>query len=149
MIQRIQTLWLLLATAAAASMFFLPLAYIYAGDTEMVLRFSGLYHSASGELYDTAYTIAGLIGITALLSFITIFLYKRRVLQMRLCVYTAVLMVAIMALTAYYLFYKFADFEIVPEFMVFMPLVGFILLLMARRAVKRDEGLVRAIDRIR
>jgi hypothetical protein len=149
MIQRIQTLWLLLATASGALMFFMPLAYLYSGGAELVLKYSGVYNTATGELHTTAYTITGLIAITVFLSFITIFIYKNRILQMRLCVYTAILMIAVMALTAYYLFYMYSGFKIVPEFIVFLPLIGFILLLMARRAIKRDEELVRAIDRIR
>jgi hypothetical protein len=58
-------------------------------------------------------------------------------------------MVAVMGLLAYHLFYVYSDFTVLPEFVVFMPVIGFIFLLMARRAVKRDEELVRAIDRIR
>lgn len=151
MIQRIQSLWLLMAAASAAMLFFMPLAFIlnHAQEQVIVFKLSGIIATNDNTLLVSTYTLAGLTAITALLSLINIFLFKKRTLQMRISVYSAILMLALAGLIAYYLFYLFAGFNLSIRFVVFMPIIGFILLLMARRAVKRDEELVRAIDRIR
>ncbi len=149
MIQRIQTLWLFLALASSVIMFFFPVANLFSETQEFIFFLIGIYAANDCSLYATTYSLIGLTGLTGLLSFITIFLYKKRVTQMRLCVYTSILMLAIIGIEAYYIFYLFKGHEFLINYIAFMPLIGFILLLMARRAIKKDEELIKSIDRIR
>jgi len=70
---------------------------------------------------------------------------------MRFTVFNFIIVLGIYALIA---FYRFAaiDFEITDtyyNFTLVFPLVSAILILMARRGIKKDEDLVRSIDRIR
>jgi hypothetical protein len=70
MIQRIQTIWLLLASAAAFSVLRFPFYYT---PTPMALEING------SAQYNTLISLA----FSACLSFITIFLYGNRMLQLK------------------------------------------------------------------
>ncbi|MEA2041102.1 MAG: DUF4293 domain-containing protein [Bacteroidota bacterium] len=149
MIQRIQTLWLLLATLLVGTMFFFPLAEIIDFSNDYIIEISkvGQYPYESVEM--VLYIVIGLIAVSVLLIFLNIFLYKRRPIQMRICVYTAILMLGILGAEAYLFLWVFGEFSILPGLAAFSPVLGFILLLMARRAIKLDDLLVKSINRLR
>ena len=85
------------------------------------------------------------------MALITIFLYKNRVLQLRLTVFNAVLMAGYYGMLFMYLFFAQVKFgakwylEIVAAF----PLVCIILAFLAMRGIARDEALVKSLNRIR
>ncbi len=88
--------------------------------------------------------------ISTTLSVYTIFLYKRRPLQARLC------MVNIFIMVLWYISMIVVSKQLSPEAMNFrleiassFPAVEAILLFMARKGILADEKLVRAADRIR
>ena len=150
MIQRIQSLWLLLATASTAIMFFLPLAEISTADAEVYsLNFFSIKTVTDSTVVHTAYSLSGLVGIVTFLSFICVFLFKKRNLQMRICMFNSLLIIGIIALTAYFTYFVVKDSEALPGIAATFPLIAFIFTLMARRAVKKDEELVSSVDRIR
>ena len=80
MIQRIQTLYLLLATALMSLTLFLPLATITSGAEEVIVK-----AFSAGESSLPLY-LGLLLSATTLLPFVTIFLFKNRLAQIRLCV---------------------------------------------------------------
>ena len=152
MIQRIQTLYLLLATAMMSLTLFLPLATIVYGGNELVLK---------------AFTVSGVEGIgmplpiylglllaaTTALLLVIIFIYKKRLVQIRLCVSAIVLLLGSAALIGLYC-YRLCD--ILTSELVFtlgfaslMPVVAIIPVVLAIRGIARDEALVRSLDRIR
>ncbi|MFW6095311.1 MAG: DUF4293 family protein, partial [Bacteroidota bacterium] len=85
MIQRIQTLYLLIALILTGVLFFFPFAEILSAENELYsFHFNGFYHAESEELYiQTIPSIILLIAI-ALLNIVIIFLFKKRIIQMRL-----------------------------------------------------------------
>ncbi len=129
MIQRIQSVYLLLVTALLTTNIFLPGA--------------GLNYTPWGQL---AILILG-----ALVSFATIFLFKNRKLQIRMCIFNMLIM------TGYYivflLFVLMAKSNIQAPFQfsfgLCLPLIAMILNYLAIRAIRKDEDKVRAADRIR
>ncbi len=150
MIQRIQSLWLLLALISTSVMFFLPLAEISTADADVYsLNFENIKTTTDNSVVHTAYSLAGLIGIVTLLSFISLFLFKYRNLQMRICMFNSLLIIGIIALTAYFTYFVVKDSEAFPGIAAILPLIAFIFTLMARRAVKKDEELIKSVDRIR
>ena len=90
--------------------------------------------------------------VASAISIFAIFLYKKRMLQARLCVYNILLILVWMALCAYYVYTNQAKAEnshLEMEFTAALPAVSLILYILARRGIIKDEKLVRAADRIR
>ena len=84
-----------------------------------------------------------------MLSFINIFLFKNRKLQLRICVFNVLLIIALIALTAYFLFFVLKNPDVTFEIASIFPIIALILILMGRNGIKKDEKLIRSIDRIR
>jgi len=156
MIQRKQSVYLLLVAVMMSWMFIRPYAEISIMDGRMLI-----FHSASIRSYTTPheftyfrYTIplVLLVLITGFLNFANIFLYTRRILQIRLSIISAGLLVVIMGTMVYYYFLTMHTTEhTLHEFRVaaIFPIIGIILNFLAYRAIHQDEMLVKSYDRIR
>ncbi len=150
MIQRIQTLYLMLAVAMLISCLAMPIGSVEPQGMGVSAKMFnlGLYQ---GENF-TAYPLllADLV-ITAALSLVTVFMFKRRALQMRLCTVSVVLCLL------WYAYYAYCAFVALPvdgatfhvAFGACLPLIAIILLMMAHRGIKADDRLVKSMDRIR
>lgn len=155
MIQRIQTLYLLGVVVLTTLMICLPLAYFVGGEETFNLYGYGLRSVATGEMYKTTVILAIILGLSALLPLVNIFLYKRRMTQIRYCVVEFVLLIGslIMLAVHYYLFYRaFADFEFHAQGIkvtMLLPIASLFLNYLAMKAIAADEMLVRSVDRIR
>ena len=135
---------MLIVTALMAVTLFAPLAW-FAGEAGEFGLYAFSLKTAAGEAVQR----------TCVLPFITIFLFKRRLLQLRLCVVEMVLLVgsAVMEGVYYFLSYRvFAEQTFHTQVLkpaVVLPLVCLLFAYLAARAVFRDELMVRAADRIR
>ena len=143
MIQRIQTLYLLVVAALVAVTLFVPLAWFGVGGERYDLYAFAL-RSADGTAVLRAPVYTGIaLAAACALPLVTIFLFRRRMLQVRLCVVEMVL------LAAYFFFgHGVADFQGLKP-VAALPLVGVLFAWLAARAIFRDELLVRSLDRIR
>ncbi len=149
MIQRIQTLWFFLASVAAALIFFFPVIELTADNNMKIYEYSSISIAGIDNLIQTAYIIAGLTGIIALLSFVGIFLYKNRMLQMRISTFASLLVIFLVGLLTFFSWSTLANPSAAIGLSAILPLVVFIFLLMGRRAVKKDDNLIKSVDRIR
>lgn len=155
MIQRIQTLYLLGVVVLTTLMMCLPLAEFMGGAETFNLYGYGLRSVATGEMYKSTIFLAIMLVAAALLPLINIFLYKRRMTQIRYCIVEFVLLVGavIMLAVHYYLFYRaFADFDFHAQGMkvtMLLPIAALFLNYLAMKAIAADEVLVRSVDRIR
>lgn len=150
MLQRIQTLFLLLAAAAMLVASVTPLAFfMYSGD-KVVFEAIGIY--LNDVLNDSTWGLFALGMVSSVLSLITVFLYKQRILQIRLSVFNAMLMVG------FYLYFGFILYNLFPvENLVFrkvgvgliMPVIAIILTILAIRKIGADEALIRSLNRLR
>ncbi|MBA5629467.1 DUF4293 domain-containing protein [Moheibacter lacus] len=89
-------------------------------------------------------------GISALLSLTTIFLYKSRKLQMRLNGLNVILNILLIGYLAYGLSNLpggFSDSE--KGIGLLVPFISIVLLFIANRFIKKDEKLVKSVDRFR
>lgn len=152
MIQRIQTLYLLLATALMACTLFMPIAHVSTAQGELVLQAFKPFGSemAFGWLF------AALFILATLLPLVTIFLFKYRKRQVGLCAAEGVLQLG--AVVVILLFYWLIIPDILQDFTILsknlgwafiMPVAALIPTFLAGRAIFRDEVLVRSLDRIR
>ena len=155
MIQRIQTVYLLLAAALMSLTLFLPLATIWHGEHELVIKAFFADGTLGAKAPLPVYT-GIILALATLLPFVIIFLYKKRLTQIRLCVSEVVLLVGSLVLIALHC-YRMADVmqEFMPElnftlgFASLMPIIAIILISLAIRGIAKDEALVRSLDRIR
>jgi hypothetical protein len=152
MIQRIQTLYLLLATAMMSLTLFLPLATIVYGANELTVKAFTL-DGVEGVEGTLPVYLGAFLSVTTALLLAIIFLYKKRMVQIRLCVSAIVLLLGSAALIGLYC-YRLCD--ILVDYLVFtlgfaslMPIVAIIPVALAIRGIARDEALVRSLDRIR
>lgn len=152
MIQRIQTIYLVLAGLFPAFTFFFPLHHFTGTDFDVTMY--GCHFSGIGMM-DLApsdpYALA-LIGVLAIiLPIVAIFLFKnrkRQILWVNLSLYTDLLWYIVAIL---YANNATNSLHCNPSFAAgfFAPTLAIIALFLAKRGIKRDEALVRAADRIR
>lgn len=154
MIQRIQTLYLLVISALMAVTLFARLAW-FAGDAgEFGLYAFGL-KTSEGVVAQSSLYMGVLLALACALPLITIFLFRRRLLQLRLCVVEMVLLLGSVILEGVYYFLSwrvFSDLTFHTQGFrpaIALPLVCLLFAYLAARAIFRDELLVRAADRIR
>ncbi|MFW5805045.1 MAG: DUF4293 domain-containing protein [Bacteroidales bacterium] len=152
MIQRIQTLYLLGAVIVGVVMFFIPLGHLIL-EENLVVDF---FHNgiANDELLENSYKtlpLTTLLGISTGLSLLIIFLYKRRILQMRLCGINIFLNIGLIGLIVFYMFDAAKKLNAEKDFNVaiILPVVSIIFLYLAIRNIGKDEARVKAADRIR
>ncbi|HRQ51723.1 MAG TPA: DUF4293 family protein [Agriterribacter sp.] len=138
MLQRMQTIWLLLA---AVFSFFTLRFPVYNGN-KLVNGISE-YNMLSAVSSLFLITLALAAGLVAL---IAVFLYKNRPMQQKLC-FTGLLLFMISAVLYYMQIKSFAEgaFSLWSVFYFLIP-VCFIL---AMRGIYRDQKLVKSIDRLR
>lgn len=127
-----------------------PLAtFIYNSD-EVLFEAMGIY--LNGTLTDSTWGLFVIGAISSLLSMVTLFLYKSRMLQIRLSIFNMVIMVG------FYLFFGFVLYQVYPvenlqfrsvEIGVIMPVIAIILTILAIRKIGADEALVRSLNRLR
>lgn len=155
MIQRIQTVYLLLAAVLMSLTLFLPLATIWQGSEEMIVKAWSIEGSVGFDAPLPLY-LGIILSVATALPFVTIFLYKKRMTQIRLCVSEIVLLLGSAAFIALYC-YRMCDVlaELMQElnfalgFAALMPVVAIIPMVLAIRGIAKDEALVRSLDRIR
>ena len=144
MIQRIQSLWLLLAAVAAFLSLTLPF-FTMPGVTITDGTNSGgptvTDYTGSENIPILLLTI-----VTGLLSFVTIFLYKNRKLQQRLTVVALLLSVGIIAM--YFLEMRKWPNARISLFCV-VSIITPALLFLASRGIYNDSRLIKSADRLR
>jgi len=150
MIQRIQTLYLLAVVALGVALIWQPVVQLVTpeeAETLQVWELSALGGAPLQGLWGLLLTTI-LIPVLAL---VDIFLYKKRLLQARLNIFTIMLCLGYYGVLAIYIWQaKLAlgvEWHILP--CASFPLVCMVLTLMATRRILKDEALVRAADRIR
>ena len=159
MIQRIQSIYLLLAALMSALMALFTFAVIDTGGDHYILDVFGIHydlHKDQVELMGFWY-LAAFVGIACSLSVVTIFLYKKRKLQITMCKLNLLLYLGVI-FTVFYSGEKVLEIleinlglegELHYKLGAILPIVSVILVFLATRAIKKDEDLVRSADRIR
>jgi len=152
MIQRIQSVFLFLSLCFFVPMFFVPVAeLVYFSGEILKFDLTGFYITDLGTTTRiSSQTSIKLFAILiSALTFVTIFLYKNRLLQMRLCIYNVVLLLGI-AGVALLVLNNVQDIKSVSyRLPIVFPVVCSILHYLAFRAIRRDHFMVEALSRLR
>jgi hypothetical protein len=156
MIQRIQTLYLALAAIGCILLIFFPLAQYDRGIQGIYALFVyGLkYTGGASTLVQPLVTspLLILLAVTFVLIVVSIFLFKKRRIQVLLINTGFLLQVIFISLV--FLFYtgyfeKFLQTKVTYQPGIFIPMVILVFLILASRAVRKDEALVRSTSRLR
>ena len=145
MLQRIQTVFLLLATACLVTLFFIP----FATSTQAI---GEILSDRVFDLYDYS-LLKFLIGFDVLFTFFLIFLYRNRKLQIRLSYLSIIVDLAITILPLWLYFNEVpassSQTEISHSFGFYLPPISIIFIALALYYIRKDEQLVRSMDRLR
>lgn len=147
MLQRIQTIWLLLAAVLTGLLFQSPLADISAGSALYQFNLFGIF---KGE--ERLFSGLPLVLFTALilmLHLFVIFTYKKRIRQIRILAFTIILLIGLTGLLLYFAYSGFDGETVSFKIPVAFPLIAGILDYLAIRAIGKDEALIRSINRLR
>ncbi len=147
MIQRIQTVYILVSALLIASLMKLTFAELSVNNELFTFVAKGIYNGK--DLIFNGMAIFIFIPIIALLHFIVIFLYKKRILQIRILVFSMVLLLGLVGLFFYFTYAGFDGAKVAFKIPVAFPLVAVILDYLAIRAIGKDEALIRSLNRIR
>jgi ABC-type sugar transport system permease subunit len=148
MIQRIQSVFLFLASLAGAGQFALPYATTAPGQAvaEPALR-DGVFNAMDNT------GIFGLAVLSAATSLVAIFLYRNRRQQARLTAGAALatlLLVLLLSITLYQLVTRVGTtVPLYYQIGLGLPPVALALQWLAARNIRKDEALVKSMDRLR
>jgi hypothetical protein len=156
MIQRIQTLFLFLVFALSLAAFFFPVANFLSSPVYTIeLSALGIKEYTDYDvIWPNTILLAAVLGLTGLIAFITIFLFKRRMLQIRLIRFDLLLNIIYLALIFFYYVPELETItqtyaEYISEPGIYFPIVSTLLLVLANRFIMKDEKLIRSADRLR
>jgi len=137
MLQRIQTIYLLLALISTGVLpFFIPLWTMTDGKEYVFMQ---------NQLY------AVLFGLSTTLSLVSIVSYKKRQNQFVMGRLNIILNLILLGLFLYRSLNLSGGIAAVSEkgIGMFLPIVAIILLVLANKSIKKDEDLVKSVDRLR
>lgn len=156
MLQRIQTLYLLIVVVAMSLTLFLPSmrAISPEGIDYALSTLRGFYPVEQGGFHLSGVTMWLTITnvVILLIALFTIFMYKWRIIQIRFSIFNMVLLIG------YYAIFFFTRYVILQQntmdsttfsWPIILPLISDILTYLALRAIGKDEALVRSLDRLR
>ena len=137
MLQRIQTIYLLLAFVATGVLpFFIPL-WTMADGKEYVFMQNQVY--------------VALLALSTTLTLVSIVSYKKRQNQFVMGRLNIILNLILLGLFVYRSLNVSGETPAVSEkgIGMFLPIVAIVLLVLANKAIKKDEDLVKSVDRLR
>ena len=140
MLQRIQTVYLLIIVALMVATLFLPLAMLQAGDQFYSFDATGVSTiAAEPELVYPTWGLFALTAVISILALITIF-------------FNAILMLGFYALFGFFVWIlkdQLAGAALSVKIALSFPIIALILDYLAIRNIGADEALVRSLDRLR
>jgi len=152
MIQRIQSIWLLLASIIVACLLFIPIVSATSSGIDYHFITSGIYQQVGSEIKQVENSLPLFIGTLAiaLICFANIFNFRNRTLQKRIAYLTVVLILALSG-WAYSYATKIPGGLANVDYNagLALPILAIIFCLLTVRGINNDEKLLRSADRLR
>ncbi|QJX46860.1 DUF4293 domain-containing protein [Hymenobacter taeanensis] len=158
MIQRIQSVFLLLLSLAMLSVLFLPIwskTDPVSGQTLVMTAFQLAYENtdAGMSVSMSTWPVAALAAASTLVALFEIFQFRNRFTQLKLGMVNFLLIVATIGAGFYFssLGEQMLNVKMPGTFQAgfYLPTLALLLNLLANRFIRRDEQLVRSMDRLR
>lgn len=155
MIQRIQSIYLLFASLMIFGLYFFPLAHdVFINGMPTTIKVTGLFQSINGQMAhtDVFTALTAVTGLVALVPLVVIFLFKNRKQQINFS-YLAILIII------GYSFWMSQTVKGAAEGIIlgtnnfgiglFLTCFSLFFMIMAVKAIQRDDKLVKSADRLR
>ncbi|MGV8962792.1 MAG: DUF4293 domain-containing protein [Candidatus Saccharimonadaceae bacterium] len=150
MLQRIQTIYLLLASICMVVSLLTQLAtFTFNGQ---IVNFEAMGFYLNEEIIFSTWGLFIVGNITAILSVVIVFLYNKRMLQIRLAGINLFMILGYYALIGFYTYMRNPEINSVFQNIgigSITPFVAIILTYLAIRKIGADEALIRSLNRIR
>lgn len=151
MIQRIQTVYLLIVTALLIIAMCQPVGTLIVGDGSVCNFMNYGIEFPDGTINSTSWGMLALLLLSAIVAFATIFLFRNRILQIRMTIFNSIIVIGYY-ITFFVFMFMLKD-ALVAEYQLSwalaLPLITIILNYLAIRAIGKDEVMVKAADRLR
>jgi len=143
MIQRIQSIYLLLASIVSGGLIFV---FNLWGNLKNKVYALDLFLRDAVSLK----VIPALFFVSAILSFVAIFLFKNRKLQFVVGRLSILINLFLLGLLIYVSLTLPGEISISEKGIgMFLPILAILLIVLANKAIKKDEDLVKSVDRLR
>jgi hypothetical protein len=155
MIQRVQSVWLLLASLAIFALFLFPIAHnVYIGPTPKTIKVTGIYEDVAGQMQrSTSFLALTIITIVmGLLPLVILLRFKDRKQQMALCYGLVFVLIG----------FSFWMSQTVQNYVemarvraenfgigALLTSISIVCVLGAIRGIKNDDKLIKSADRLR
>jgi len=144
MIQRIQTIYLLLATIFSGGLIFLLNLWVSADG----IKFYVMDSFSTNNILLIIMSV--LFFISSLLTFVTIFQYKKRQLQFVLGRLSILINFILLGVLVYFAQNLSGEINVSEKGIgLLIPIFTIVLVVLANKAIKKDEELVKSVDRLR
>ena len=144
MIQRIQTVYFLIATFLSGGLIFL----VDLWKTEEDKPFFVMDSFSSGDMMLISMSV--LFFVSALLTFIAIFQFKNRQLQFVLGRLSILINFILLGILVYFTQNLSGEMQVsVKGIGLLIPIFSIVFVVLANKAIKKDEELVKSVDRLR
>ncbi len=145
MIQRIQSLFLLLAAISIGALYNFPFATSN--------KASGTFLAdQSYDLLDSNFLLV-FAGLSIILSLAALFTFKNRGLQIKLSTFNIISIILFILLIIFLFYQEFigiqSDAQVEDGFGIYLPILGLVFAILARKFIKKDEKIVKSMDRLR
>lgn len=149
MIQRIQTVYLLISVALLTTMMFLSVGTFVTPDNTLTEMSSLALSQGGSTISYRPWALFAELLTADLLLLLTIFMYKKRMLQIRLATFATILIVGWYATLFAFVYIIKDEAAFSYSWQDILPLVAVLANWLAIRAIGADEVLVRSYDRLR
>lgn len=151
MIQRIQSIWLLLAAVTILCLLFVPVLSAFFDNTQYTLYGTGLNVNGNKSTNDTTNNLPLIVSVilAGLISLVNIFNFKNRKLQIRIASLNILLMLGLSFWLSHLMNAATGLNNIEIEPGLFFPIIAIGFTLLAIRGIKQDENLIKSADRLR
>lgn len=151
MIQRIQSVYLLVVTILLVVAMCSPVGQFVATDGVTMYDFNPLGVSMADGASQSTWGLFGLLMLSAIVALGTIFLFRNRMLQIRMTIYNSVLLIGYYIALVVFIFVLKDTLNMAFQlgWALCLPAVSIILNYLAFRAIYKDEVMVKAADRLR
>ncbi|MEX2379276.1 MAG: DUF4293 domain-containing protein [Vicingaceae bacterium] len=153
--QRIQTLYLAIAILINLGLYLVNVAQFQLEEQLHNFTLYGLIDAKSGEVLYSTVSLSVINMLSILVSLVVIFMFKKRQLQIKLSQLNLFVQVVLVAAIFFFVDSAAAtnnlDTEIHVEYGlgILLAILPLVFIYLAIRAIKKDEALIRAADRIR
>jgi len=158
MLQRIQTIFLAVVAIAGILLFFFPLANYYneiQGNYKLYIWGIRCMDPEPKVMFSNYFTIPliFLAVVSVIFTVSTIFLFKNRPLQIRICAFNVLANIVLIMVVFFFYATRIKTMTLTePDYNIagmVLPLISLAFLVLATRAIRKDDALVKSSDRLR